>query len=201
MKNKIAGIILAAGDSTRFGKPKQLLKLNGEYLINRVIRIALNSLLDPIILVLGANYDIVSKVVNPSERLIIVNNNNWKMGQSSSLIEGLNHIKKENSATMYLLGDQPLITSEIINKQIALYENIKSDVIMLQTNDKKTPPIIFSSNCYDQIRSLKGDQGARNIIKNFDVIFLENIDELLIADIDTKDDLILVKMRIANKSK
>ncbi len=196
MKNNVAGIILAAGESKRFGNPKQLLKLNNEFLINRVIRVALASNLDPIIVVLGANYEKIFRIIVPSERLIIVKNENWKRGLSTSLIEGLIHVSDNKSGVMYLLGDQPFITSEAINKLISLYDTSKNRVVMLETNGKKTPPIIFPSNYYDQIRLLEGDRGARDIINDFNTLFLENTDELLITDIDTEMEFDSIKMRI-----
>jgi molybdenum cofactor cytidylyltransferase len=193
MEYKITGIILAAGESTRFGKPKQLIKLNNEFLINRVVREALASNLNPIILILGANFERIHKVINPTERVIIINNENWKLGQSTSLIEGLNHVTKDNSGVMYLLGDQPFITSEVINKLISLYSVSKPNVVMLETNGKRTPPIIFPSSYYHLIRKLEGDKGARNIINDIDVIFLENTDDMLITDIDTENDYKFIK--------
>jgi molybdenum cofactor cytidylyltransferase len=197
MKNRVAGIILAAGDSTRFGKPKQLLLLNDEFIINRVIRMAANSYLDPIIVVLGANFDEINSVVTLSEKVKIVQNKTWKIGQSSSLIKGLNHIKNDNAAIMFLLGDQPFITSEVINELLSIYEKSIPDVVMLQTNGKRTPPIIFSQNCYGEIKKLEGDKGARDILHNFKVIFYENKDDLLITDIDTEKEFEALKLRIA----
>jgi molybdenum cofactor cytidylyltransferase len=198
MKSKVAGIILAAGESIRFGKPKQLIQINGEYLINRIIRIAINSQLDPVIVVLGANYSEIKKQICFPNQLLIIHNDTWKFGQSSSLKKGLNQVNQDNSGAMVLLGDQPMITSKLIDELISLYENSKTDVVMVQTNGIRTPPIIFSINCYDSIRMLEGDKGARDIINKFKVIFYENQEELLITDIDTEQEFKLLTMRIVN---
>lgn len=199
MNNKIAGVILAAGESRRFGQPKQLIAINGEFLINRIIRIASNSQLDPIILVLGAYYEKILGELKILKPITIVHNKKWKLGQSSSLIQGLDHINKDNSGIMFLLGDQPFITSEFINELISFYETTQKDVVMSQTNGKKTPPIIFSPKCYTAIGKLEGDRGAREIINNFNAAYFENKDELLLTDIDTEKDYSLIKFRIAIK--
>jgi len=200
MSDKIAGVILAAGESTRFGSPKQLLDINGELLINRIIRIASSSNLDYIVVVLGSNFDEIKQKVKPVGKLVIAKNENWKLGQSTSLQCGIKNILSDSDAIMYLLGDQPFITDVIINRLLLLYSKSKKDVAMLQTKGKRTPPIIFSKNCFGSIMKLEGDMGARNIVSKFDTIYLNNSDENIIEDIDTVEDYNSLKMRIAKHS-
>lgn len=189
MKSEIAGIILAAGGSKRIGKPKQLLKLDDDYLINRVISHSLESNLSSIIVVLGAYFNQINNKIVNSKKIQIVNNRNWNEGQSTSLIAGLQVAdKRKADAVMFLLGDQPLISSRIINELLNKYEEGRHEVVMLRTGEKKTPPIVFSRTCFNKIYNLKGDKGAREIINTLNTGYVENEDLSAIIDIDTLEE-------------
>ncbi len=188
MNSHVAGIILAAGGSARLGTPKQLLKLRGKSLINYAVELALGSHLDPVIVVLGAEHEKIQTVLAHKEKLKIAINERWREGQSTSLIAGLDALEVKDTPVIFLLYDQPNIPERFISGLIAKYEAEKPDIVMLETCGKKTPPILFSPNCFSAIRELQGDKGARDIIKNFDARFLHNEDESLVYDVDTLED-------------
>lgn len=194
MKNKITGIILAAGGSKRLGQPKQILKINNEYLINLVISNSLESNLSSIVVVLGAYYNQIRPILNNENKIQIVNNRDWRKGQSTSLISGLKIADTDKTnAVMFLLGDQPFITKNIINSLIDKFDEGMHDVVMVKTGEKKTPPIIFSRSCFEQIYKLEGDKGARDIIGSLKTGYLENLDPTAIIDIDTKEEYKIIK--------
>ena len=188
MNEDVAGVILAAGESSRLGKPKQLLKWQGDTLLNNTIRIALESNLNPVIVVLGAFYREIKESLLITDRVRVVRNLAWKKGQSTSLIAGINALENYETSLVYMLCDQPLITSEFISKIVAKGKFTGADVVMLRTNGKRTPPVLFSNRCFDRILSLKGDKGARDIVDEFSIEYLENNDAMLNADIDTDQD-------------
>ncbi|NLJ39694.1 MAG: nucleotidyltransferase family protein [Candidatus Atribacteria bacterium] len=189
MKSEIAGVILAAGGSKRIGKPKQLLKLENDYLINSVISHSLESNLSYIIVVLGAYFNQVNNRIINSKKIQIIRNRNWHEGQSTSLIAGLQAAdERKADAVMFLLGDQPLISTRIINELLNKYEEGRHEVVMLRTGEKKTPPIVFSRICFDKIYDLKGDKGAREIINSLNTGYVENKDLSAIIDIDTLEE-------------
>jgi len=192
IKNKfnedVAGVILSDSESSRLGKPKQLLKWQGDTLLNNTIRIALESNLNPVIVVLGAFYREIKESLLITDRVRVVRNLAWKKGQSTSLIAGINALENYETSLVYMLCDQPLITSEFISKIVAKGKFTGADVVMLRTNGKRTPPLLFSNRCFDRILSLKGDKGARDIVDEFSIEYLENNEAMLNADIDTDQD-------------
>jgi molybdenum cofactor cytidylyltransferase len=118
LEKPTAGIILAAGAATRFGQPKQLLRLKGKYLIEWVLDAALNSRLSRIVLVLGyAHQKILQALAEKTQhsKLHIEVNPHYKKGQSHSLRIGLSALKNDFPAVIFLLGDQPMLNSETIN--------------------------------------------------------------------------------------
>lgn len=188
MKNKIAGIILAAGGSTRIGKPKQLLAWQGKELINHAIDLAVASGLDPIIVVLGAFYSRIMNKINDKDKIVVVRNLKWKDGQSTSIQLGLSTVRHLNIPTVLILVDQPNVTTTMIKGIIQLYKTKLPDAIMVETNGKRTPPTLLSTKCYTYIDRIEGDMGARDILKEVNVLPYNNTHDNAIADIDTMED-------------
>ena len=117
--SEIAGIILAAGESNRMGHPKQLLTAGGETLLCRVLRVALYSKLDPVVLVVGFQAaKIIESLGNLKDhtKLRIVENLRFHEGMSTSLIAGLSSVEHTRDRIMVLLGDMPRVTSELIDR-------------------------------------------------------------------------------------
>ena len=113
-----AGIILAAGASTRFGEPKQLLRLKDKCLLEWVVDAALKSELNRIVLVLGYAHQKILQSLEEKikhSKLLVAINPHYEKGQSLSLQTGLLKIKNDYPAVMFLLGDQPMLNTATIN--------------------------------------------------------------------------------------
>jgi len=188
MRYDIAAVILAAGKSERLGTPKQLVEWQGKTLINRAIDLALDCALSPVIVVLGAYYPEIKKQIETKEQIKIINNHNWQNGQSTSLIAGVNAIRQLKQPVLILLCDQPCLTTAIVDGVIQEYERSSKVAAMVDTQGKKTPPVILSPKLFDTIQRLEGDMGAREILKYQDVAYYQNSDEKAILDIDTMED-------------
>jgi len=158
MLSPIAAIILAAGGSKRFGSPKQLLEWHGESLINRVIRLAIGSRLDPIFVVLGSDYEIIKENIKEKDRIRIIKNENWEVGQSSSLILGVKEIERKNIPFAVLLCDQPQITAKNTMGLIDLYLRNDAEIVITEIEGKIVPPVIFNPVCIPGINKLVGDR-------------------------------------------
>jgi molybdenum cofactor cytidylyltransferase len=188
IKNKTAAIILAAGESKRFGKPKQLLNWFGKSFINQIIENAKNAGLDPIIVVLGSSFDQIKENIINSDDIIIVKNTSWSDGQSTSLIAGLNHLCDENDSFVFLLSDQPQIPELLITNIVSEYRNHKNDIVITEVNEQKLPPILFDRCCSEDILKLKGDQGGKSLLKSHPFTVINWEDERLLIDVDTDSD-------------
>ena len=183
----ITGIIMASGFSSRMEKNKLLLEVDGIKIIERVITSCKNSLLDEIILVyrlaeikdIGESYGIKT-VFNPLAHL----------GQSSAVILGVKSSKPSNGY-MFLVGDQPFLKTQVINRLIQEYSKDDRMIIVPYYNEHIGMPIIFPNRHKDDLLIVKGDKGGREIIENNEH-FVKRIyfkDELSGMDIDTMEDL------------
>ena len=196
MKNKkpTAGIILAAGMSTRFGRPKQTLMLQGKPLLEWVIDACLASCLDRIILVLGHD---ARKILNTLEhkisatRVQTVVNSCYRAGLSQSLRSGLSAIKQTNPSVMFLLGDQPMVDPNMINLLLDKFWASEKNICVPVCQGDRGNPVIFSSFFYGRLFQTENDIGARHIIQeNPDqVLWIEIDNPWCFFDVDTEDDL------------
>jgi molybdenum cofactor cytidylyltransferase len=198
---KTAGIILAGGSSTRFGRPKQLLELRGKYLIEHVLEAALLSELNHVVLVLGnAHQDILKALGNrvSHKRLQIVINHRYLDGQSRSVRAGLSEIRQLYSAVMFLLGDQPILDSSTINYLLDKFHSSAKDICVPTHRGRRGNPVIFGCALYDQLMAIKGDIGARDIIRNNleRVLFIELENPLCFFDIDSPQDFEILQSRL-----
>jgi len=192
-KSSIAGIILAAGASTRFGRPKQLLLLEGKYMIEWVLDAALGSRLDRIVLVLGDSHKKVLQALDQKlqhPKLTIEINPEFHRGQSRSLRAGLTKVKDGFAAVMFLLGDQPMINSAIINLLLETYQAVGKDICVPTYRGKRKNPTIFGHRLYSQLMEIRGDKGARELIDDNPnrVLTVEIEDPLCFFDVDTPGD-------------
>lgn len=189
--DKIGIIILAAGASRRMnGKQKQLLEIEGKTLLRKAYESAVNSVCRPIIVVLGANAEIIKSGIKDIKAQIIVNQN-WEKGLSSSIKVGVETLTKQNpdlSAICIMLCDQPLITAKIINDLAATYEKTDKLIVACKYAETNGVPAIFSNELFGELCEIKGDKGAREIIENHSEM-LETIDVPEAAlDVDTPED-------------
>ncbi len=185
----ITGIILASGFSRRMKKDKLLLEVGGMPLVERVIKACRESNLDEIILVYRRQ-----EVANIGKKYNVktIYNANAHLGQSEGLKLGVKEAKNP-SAYMFFVGDQPFITSNLINKLIDEYKKSKSEILVPFYKGNKGMPTIISSIYKYELLKIAGDKGARDLVNKYvskvNKIFIE--DERLGIDIDTPEDMLL----------
>ncbi len=188
-KNMISAIILAAGMSTRMGRPKQLLKVGGSTLIRIITENVLLSNVDELLVVTGYQQKKVSAAINDLP-VNVVFNQGYKDGQGTSLALGVRSISECASAFMVFMVDQPMISASLINMLIGEFQ--KRDCVALRPVYNSIPghPVIFSSSLKEELINLRGDEGARQVLKKLAdrVEYIEAPDEAVIFDIDTPKD-------------
>jgi molybdenum cofactor cytidylyltransferase len=192
-KKLIAGVILAAGMSQRFGQPKQLLRLKNKYLLEWVLDAALTARLQTVVLVLGHKHQTILQALGSMAshpRLQIVINHRYAEGQSQSLKAGLLKVHKTHSAVMFLLGDQPLLRSDTIDDLLERFWHSDKDMGVPLYRGKRGNPTLFRRTMYCKLIALQGDIGAREIIRANParVQFMEVDDPLCFLDIDSPKD-------------
>lgn len=203
-KSPIAGIVLAAGMSTRLGSAKQLVRADGQYLLDRVLDGALASCLDRIILVLGHRAEEVCAALkerDDRDRLRILINPAYRDGMSSSLRAGTESVQDTFSAIMVLLGDQPFVGTELIDLLIRRFRSSEKDICVPVCRGRRGHPVIIGRRFFDAVISTTGDIGARQILKsNPDCILAVEIsDSRIFFDVDTPADIKQLQSRFPQK--
>jgi molybdenum cofactor cytidylyltransferase len=182
-----AGIILAAGGSARFGQPKILLDWHGIPFIRKEAETALAAGLSPVIVVLGA---VVEPAVTALQGLPvqIVVNEHWQSGQSLSVRTGVAALPVSSGSAIFLLGDQPQVTSEVLNSLLAAHERSLAPIIAPKVAERRVNPVLFDRVTFSALQLLEGDTGGRSLFTDFPVQFIDWHDERLALDVDTLTD-------------
>lgn len=204
MEAVIEGIVLAAGLSTRMGVPKVLLEIDGVPLVFRVVRAAIESTLRSIILVVDAGkIHMMDRLPGCAQsRVRIVVNPNPETGMSSSLKLGLAAVDPASAGAMILLADQPLITKEVIDHLLDVFEAHGQSIVLPTIGGRRTTPVIFPSCLLSELMEVTGDVGGREVIKRREdmVLSVEMGSRYDDTDLDTPEDFEALSGRIRRQS-
>lgn len=178
----IAAVILAAGESRRLGRPKQLVMLDGETLLERTIRIARETACNPVIVVLGAGHnEILAR--NQFTHAIPVINDQWSEGMASSIrlgVRTLGTIVQSAAGTILMTCDQPAVTAAHLR---ALTES--GELTASEYAGRRGVPAYFPAAAFPELMSLQGNAGAQKLLHTSATVHLEHGE----LDIDTDADL------------
>ena len=182
----ISGVILAAGTSSRRGRPKQLLELGGRPLLQLVIDAAAGAGLDEVVVVLGHEAARVEAALElPPEARVLVNPD-YAGGQSTSLRAGLDALSEASDAAVILLGDQPGVSSSMIRRAVATFHSSGGPVVRARFADVPGHPVVVARSQWDQWRNLSGDAGARLLMESHSERVVElDLGPEALADVDT----------------
>lgn len=202
---KVAGLLLAAGASTRMGQPKQLLRVEGETLLERMLGEVLNSDLDLVVLVLGFQAQEIKKslrthITHP--KLKIIENRSYLDGVSTSIIAGLSEVENVFDHVMIILADMPLINSSLINLLLHQYLASPLQLGAIKLIGRRSHPVIIGRQFYDELRQLKGDVGARDLFLKYAdrVCLVEPEEDYDDVDIDTMEEYLEFKRSLDHDS-
>jgi CTP:molybdopterin cytidylyltransferase MocA len=175
----VAGLILAAGASTRFGAPKQLVRMGERTMLEAVVGIAQAAGLEPVLVVVPPRM-----AVPP--RAVPVLNDRPELGLSHSLRSGIAAVPAEVDAVAILLGDQPGLDPQVVRGILAA----RGDQPMVATaaNGLVGPPVLLERRRFDLVETLSGDIGLREVIRADADVRLIEVDAHP-ADVDTPEDL------------
>jgi CTP:molybdopterin cytidylyltransferase MocA len=196
VRTTVAGVLLAAGEGSRFGRPKALVELNGQTLADRGVRLLRTGGADPILIVIGA-----AEVRLPATRTVY--NPEWRTGMGSSLRAALRALDSPPepgqaadlpagvAAVVVALADQPLVGAEAVARLIAAYRHGASVAVAAYDGQPRNPVLLAREHWPEVIASATGDAGARFFLRTHAdlVTLVECGDTGRPDDIDTPADL------------
>ena len=185
----VTSIVLAAGASSRLGRPKQLVVWRGETLVHRAARLAVEAGLGPVRVVTGAHADEVARAV-ADLTVTCVHNPRAAEGLAGSLGQGLEGVE---GAVLVLTCDQPLLTAEHLRALAARWSGTGAERVASDYDGVAGVPALFSASLLPQLRALQGDQGARAVLRGHAVETVPLAGGGL--DVDTEEDVRALERR------
>lgn len=185
---RTAGIILAAGEATRYGSPKQLLDWKGKPFVRQVAETALRSGLWPVLVVTGAYAADIESCLKDLP-VSIVHNPEFKQGQSTSIKAGVKTLPKNVGAAIFLLSDQPQIPGAVIRALTEAHaKKLQPVVAPLVLEERRANPVLFDRVTFSDLLQLTGDIGGRAIFSKYKVEYMPWHDDILLLDVDKPED-------------
>ena len=194
--HRIAGLVLAAGRSTRMGGPNKLLEeINGRPLVRIVAEQALASRASPVIVVTGHQRERVERAL-AGLPVTVVHNPDFADGLSTSLKAGIKAVPPDADGAIVTLGDMPQVSAKLIDRLIAAFDPERGALVVIPTIDgKRGNPVLWARRFFSDLLAVEGDIGARHLIAGYAEAVAEVAieDAAALTDIDTPEALIAVR--------
>lgn len=158
---------MAAGASRRLGQPKQLLPFRGTVLVNYVVQQALASKVGPVFVVLGAQQaQIRPRIDLPDEQLLYCEN--WAEGMGTTIAYGVHQLlAQSNNGLLISVADQPFLTADILQQLVQQRTATGASVVCSKYAEGQGPPTFFSALVVPELLHLRGDDGAKQVVKRY----------------------------------
>jgi molybdenum cofactor cytidylyltransferase len=196
---RIAGVILAAGRSTRMGGPNKLLaEIRGRPLVRIAVEEALASHAHPVIVVTGHQQDKVQAALTGLD-IKLVHNPDFAEGLSTSVKAGLAAVPADSDGAIVCLGDMPQVTGPLIDKLLAAFDPERGALVVIPTIEgKRGNPVVWARRFFPELAMLEGDIGARNLISRYAEAVAEVplTGNAALVDVDTPEALSRVKAEL-----
>ena len=163
---KTGALILAAGESSRLGQPKQLIQFRGKSLVRRMVDAAKKARCSPIVVVIGSDREEVERELK-AEGAIIVENQNWRLGIGTSIRAGVQVLidnVPDVEAIVLLVCDQPAVDARAIARLITLREKTKRAIVASRYANTLGVPALFDRSCFQELLALDNATGAKTVI-------------------------------------
>jgi len=193
-EGSIAGIVLAAGMSTRMGQNKLLMELEGETLIRRVVGRVSKAGVSPLVVVLGHDADRVQAALEGIPYAPVFNRD-YERGVSSSLRAGIHAVSGTSAhAAIVLLADMPFVTTAMIMTLIARYRQSAAPLVVSDYDGVNAPPMLYDRSLFPELATYEGEGCGKQVVKRHrhEAESAKWPPEAL-ADLDTPEDFERVK--------
>jgi molybdenum cofactor cytidylyltransferase len=186
----IVAVVLSAGESSRMGRPKALLPIDGQTFIERIVGALKRGGIERIVVVLGFNADALRQQISHLPVEILVNPDH-KLGQLSSLQVAVRHLQaaQDCDGVMIHLVDHPYIEPKLVSLMLQRFDESKWSIVVPRHQGKRGHPVIFSRALFDELLDAPLDQGAKAVVNAHrqDTLEIETDDAGITVDIDTPE--------------
>jgi len=190
----IAAVVLAAGESSRMGRPKALLPIDGVRFIEKIVSSFQSTKVGKILVVLGHNAEEMRQKIADLPVLIVVNNE-YKKGQMSSLVAAIRDIQSRQSSAeldgiLVHLVDHPYVNPILVDVMIDRFYESKKLIVVPRYHGRRGHPVIFSRSLFSELQDTPLDQGAKAVVHAHqkDTLEIDTEDEGVTIDIDTPEE-------------
>jgi molybdenum cofactor cytidylyltransferase len=190
VQEKCAGIILAAGKSSRMGdtgEVKQLLDWHGKPFLWHIVQATLRAELNPVIVVTGAKRKRIQQELIDLP-VTFVNNPDWESGQSTSVRAGIEALPDSIGSAVFLMADQPQIQPTLIQSLIEKHSQNLPAIVAPLIDGARGNPVLFDRITFEELKKLQGDTGGRGVFSKFSIEWLPWSDARMLMDVDTPED-------------
>jgi molybdenum cofactor cytidylyltransferase len=183
----IAGVVLAAGGSTRCEATKQVVPWRGKPFVRAVAETALAAGCAPVVVVTGYEAEAVEAALD-GLNVIIVRNSAWEAGQSSSMRAGIEALPAFSGGALFFLADQPQIPPALPRALIEAHRTGEAQIIAPLADGRRANPVLFDASLFTELMAVEGDQGGRALFSKYSPQYLEWVDAVVALDVDTAAD-------------
>jgi molybdenum cofactor cytidylyltransferase len=176
---RVAAVILAAGSSRRLGSPKQLIRLQGETLLERAVRVACEAGCQPVIVVLGSSAELIRESC-PLRETVIVVNERWNEGMGTSISAGVAGLQDDIDGCIVMTCDMPAVSAEHLGDLMR-----SGEITASRYAERRGVPAYFPKDRFLLLAELQGDTGARTFLKDVRTVELSGGE----LDVDTIEDM------------
>jgi molybdenum cofactor cytidylyltransferase len=193
---RVAGVVLAAGLSTRMGTNKMLLELGGRTLVRRAVTTALSAGLDPVFAVLGYESERVRSELSDLPYTPVLNAD-YAIGMNSSLRAGIAAVPEDAGGAMVLLGDMPLVEASMVRALLTAFRRGGRPLAISTYDGVVAPPILYGRSLFSELRALDAHSCGKRVIRQHraEAVELSWPPETL-TDLDSPDDVERVRARL-----
>ncbi len=157
-------MLLAAGTSSRLGRPKQLLDYGGKTLVRRVAEVGVAAGLDPLVVVVGAwAADVVRELAGLPLR--VVHNPRYEEGQSTSVRAGVEALPADAAAVVMLLVDMPAVDAAVVRAIVAEWQASGAAIVRPAFEGQPGNPVLFAARLFPELAAVQGDEGGRAVLR------------------------------------
>jgi len=188
----VAGVLLAAGTSSRYGDANKLLEpVDGEPMVRRSARTLLDASLDSVTVVLGCDADRVRDALD-GLAVELVENPDYEAGQASSVRRAVDHLRHttDPDAAVFALGDMPYVDPASVDALAAAFDATERSALAAGHDGQRGNPVLFAADHFDALADTSGDTGGRRVLLDADdAAVVETGDSGVHRDVDRPDDI------------